>query len=77
MTIGETEKLIRNIELICEEQAIPRIWNLDEKTIEKYNKTNPAYKPKSGEEYEVGFVRGETWRAIKLQKELIKMIENF
>ena len=76
---SEVKKAVRGIEEIiketCDEKTMPRICNLDKDTIEEYIKTMPVYAPKIGEEYEVGFVRGETWGAFKIKKELLEKLK--
>ena len=52
------EEIIKIIERVCDEQTMPRVWNLDKERIDKFIKTLPVYEPKKGEEYQVGFVRG-------------------
>ena len=74
------EKILEEIEKIiktkCDEKIMPRIWNLDKDTIEKFIKVFPFYEPKSEEEYQVGFIRGETWGALKLKIELQKALQD-
>ena len=69
------EEIIKIIERVCNEQTMPRVWNLNKEQIDKFIKTLPVYEPKEGEEYQVGFARGETWGAIKIKRELLKEIE--
>jgi len=68
------EEIIKIIERVCNEQTMPRVWNLDKEQIEKFIKTLPVYEPKEGEEYQVGFVRGETWGALKIKLKLLEEI---
>ena len=70
------EEIIKVIEETCNEKTMPRIWDLDKETIDKFIKTFPNYMPKQGEEYQVGFVRGETWGALKIKMELIEKIKS-
>ena len=70
------DEIIKIIERVCDEQTMPKVWNLDKEQIEKFIKTLPVYEPKKGEEYQVGFVRGETWGALKIKLKLLEEISN-
>ena len=74
LSLARTE-LIKEIEVICDEQTMPRIWNLDKEQIEKFIKISPAYEPERGEEYQVGFVRGETWGALKIKNTFLSKLK--
>lgn len=69
------EGIDKIIKETCDEQTMPRIWNLNKDLIDRFIKTLPVYEPKSGEEYQVGLVRGETWGALKIKIELQSKIK--
>ena len=65
------EEIIKIIERVCNEQTMPRVWDLNKEQIDEIIKTLPVYEPKEGEEYQVGFARGETWGALKIKLKLL------
>ena len=73
-------KMVKEIKKVigetCDEQTMPRVWNLDEETIKKFIKIFPSYEPKAGEEYQVGIVRGETWGALKIKLSLLAKLNS-